>query len=199
MGERKPMETKLKLDEPAACIVCLSCLNNGRALGKWATIEKIAEEVNAEQITYIGQGETATYPSGTNYIGCKVCGGDEWELIDYEYLPHSARTLKAIYENAEQITELHNSNELAPIIILASWLDVGGYMTIDELVTYNEQNYIGEYNTPKDFAEHMADALAIFDGTENEVVANCFDYEQFYYGWLQHDYTQEQGHYWRNA
>ena len=193
------METKLKLDEPAACIVCLSCLNNGRALGKWATIEKIAEEVNAEQITYIGQGETATYASGTNYIGCKVCGGDEWELIDYEYLPHSTRTLKAIYENAEKITELHNSNELAPIILLASWLDVGGYMSIDELVTYNEANYIGEYNTPKDFAEHMADALAVFDGTENEVVANCFDYEQFYYGWLQHDYTEEQGHYWRNA
>lgn len=193
------METKLKLDEPAACIVCLSCLNNGRALGKWATIEKIAEEVNAEQITYIGQGETATYPSGANYIGCKVCGGDEWELIDYEFLPHNTRTLKAIYENAEKITELHNSNELAPIILLASWLDVGGYMSIDELVTYNEQNYLGEYDTHRLFAEEMVHTLGVFDGTENEVVINCFDYEQFYYGWLQHDYTEEQGHYWRNA
>jgi antirestriction protein len=193
------METKLKLDEPAACIVCLNCLNNGRALGKWATIEQIAEETTAEQISYIGQGETATYPSGANYIGCKTCGGDEWELIDYEYLPHSSRNLKALYENAEQISELHNNNELAPIILLASWLDVGGYMSINELVAYNEANYIGEYNTPKDFAEYMADALAIFDGTENEIVANCFDYEQYYYGWLQHDYTEEQGHYWRNA
>jgi hypothetical protein len=188
----------MKTDTPAACIVCLSCLNNGRALGKWATIEQIAEEVTAEQITYIGQGETATYPSGSNYTACKVCGADEWELADHEHLPHSTRNLKALYENAEQISELHNSNELEQIIILGEWLDVGGHMSIEELIAYHEANYHGEYNTPKDFAEHMADALAVFDGTENEIVANCFDYEQYYYGWLQHDYTEEQGHYWGN-
>jgi len=192
------METKLKLDEPAACIVCLSCLNNGRALGKWATIEQIAEEVTAEQISYIGQGAWLTI-NGTSYIACKRCGGDEWELVDYEYLPHSSRNLKALYENAEQISELHNSNELAPIILLASWLDVGGHMSIEELIAYHETNYLGEYNTQKDFAEYMADALAVFDGTENEIVANCFDYDQFYNGWLQYDYTEEQGHYWRSA
>ena len=186
----------MKTDTPAACIVCLNCLNNGRSFGKWTTIEQIAEEMTADQITYNGQGEPATYHSGANYIACKKCGGDEWELADHEHLPHSTRTLKAIYDNAEELLLLHNNDQLEQIIILASWLDVGGYMSIDELVTYHEANYLGEYNTPKDFAEYMADALGVFDGIENEIVQNCFDYEQYYYGWLQHDYTEEQGHYW---
>lgn len=188
---------KTTTNTPAACIVCLNCLNNGRALGKWATIEQIAEEVNADQITYAEQGEPAIYQSGSAYIACKRCGGDEWELIDHEHLPHSTRTLKTIYDNAEELLLLHNNNQLEEIAILASWLDVGGYMTIDELVNYHETNYIGEYNTPKDFAEYMADALGVVDET-NEIMAACFDYEQYYYGWLQHDYTEEQGHYWGN-
>ena len=186
----------MKTDTPAACIVCLNCLNNGRVLGKWVSIEQIAEEINSDQITYGGQGELATYPNTeTTFTRCRTCGGDEWELADHEHLPHSTRTVKAIYENAEQLTELYNTNQIFEILILSSWLDVGGHMSIDELVNYHEANYIGEYNTPKDFAEYMADALGIIDET-NEIMAACFDYEQYYYGWLQHDYNEEQGHYW---
>lgn len=190
------MNTTIKQDEPAACIVCLNCLNNGRALGKWLTIKQIAEETNNYQITYGGQGEPATYPNTEiPFTRCRSCGGDEWELVDHEYLLHNSRTVKKVYENAEDLIFLHDNDTLEPIRILSEWLDVGGYMSIDELVTYHEQNYCGEYNTNKDFAEYMADALGIIDET-NEIMSNCFDYEQYYYGWLKHDYTEEQGHYW---
>ena len=190
------MKTAIKQDDPAACIVCLNCLNNGRALGKWLTIEQILKETNNDHITYGGQGEPATYPNTeTAFTRCRTCGGDEWELADHEHLPHNTRTLKAIYDNAEELLNLHNNDQLEQIIILASWLDVGGYMSIDELVAYHEANYMGEYNTPKDFAEYMADALGLID-ENNEIMAACFDYEQYYYGWLQHDYNEEQGHYW---
>ena len=72
-------------NEPAGCIVCLNCLNNGRALGKWITAKQAAAEVEAGIITYAEQGEPATYPNtGTTFTRCRKCGGDEWQLVDHE-------------------------------------------------------------------------------------------------------------------
>ncbi len=188
-----------RTDEPAACIVCLSCLNNGRALGKWITAAEAAAEIEDETAhPYAGQGEPATYPnSETTFTRCRKCGGDEWEIADYEYIPRSCRTVAAFYENAEQLAELHNAGELDLIAELASILDSGGYMSLDELITYHETHYHGEHDDDKafgeDYAEQVGDTAAV-----PEHMRHYIDWE-WYAKELLYDYFTSNGHYWRSA
>ena len=191
--------TRGRNDEPAACIVCLSCLNNGRALGKWITASEAAAEIeNETDHPYAGQGEPATYPNTeTTFTRCRKCGGDEWEMVDHEYIPHSCRNARTFYENAAQLAELHNAGQLEIIATLAGCIDVGGYMSLDELVTYHETYYNGEHNTDTDFAQEYADGTGAFDEIP-EHLRHLIDMEQYAHE-LMHNYFSENGHYWYSA
>ena len=193
----KPL-AHIKQDEPAACIVCLSCLNNGRVLGKWISAHDAAAELADEtQYPYAGQGEPATYPNTeTAYVRCRKCGGDEWELADHEYTPHSCRSVKNFYENAAQLAELHENKELDQLNSLASWLDIGGYMTLDELIAYNENYYYGAYGSDSEFADNYIDGIGELD-TIPEHLQRHFDMDS-YTRELMDSYTEQNGHYWRS-
>ena len=190
---------RIKQDEPAACIVCLSCLNNGRVLGKWITAAEAAAEIEDETAhPYAGQGEPATYPnSETTFTRCRKCGGDEWEIADYEHMPRSCRTVAAFYENAEQLAELHNAGELDLIAELASILDSGGQMSLDELIAYHADNYAGEHDTEKAFGEDYADNCGDTDAVP-EHMRPYIDWE-WYAKELCYDFMSSNGHYWRSA
>ena len=194
----KPL-VHIKQDEPAACIVCLSCLNNGRVLGKWISAHDAAAELADEtQHPYAGQGEPATYPNTeTAFIRCRKCGGDEWELADYEYIPRSCSTVKSFYENAEQLDYLYNAGELDTIHELATILDTGGVMSLDELANYHENNYAGKYDNERDFAQEYAESV----GDENAVPEHMRPYIDWehYARELMYDYWQSNGHYWRSV
>ena len=149
--------SQIKQDAPSACIVCLNCLNNGRALGIWITAEQAAAEIDALIVTYAGQGELAFYPNTeTPFTRCRKCGGDEWEIADFEYVPRSCSTVKSFYENAEQLDDLYNAGELDTIHELATILDSGGLMSLDELASYHADNYAGKYDNDTEFGEDYA-------------------------------------------
>ena len=194
--------SQIKQDAPSACIVCLNCLNNGRALGIWITAEQAAAEIDAELITYGGQAEPAHYdianPNTENaFTRCRKCGGDEWELADYEHTPRTCGTVLSFYENAEQLNDLYDNDDLDLINELARCIDTGGYMTLDELITYHADNYAGEFANDKEFAEDYADNVGDTNGVP-EHMRNYIDYD-YYAKELMYGYWQSGGHYWRSV
>ena len=198
MTTTTPAELSAIIAEPSACIVCLNCLNNGRALGKWITAEQAAAEIDAELITYADQAKPATYPNTeTPFTRCRKCGGDEWELADTEYTPRSCGTVLSFYDNAEQLNELHQTGELDLLNDLARCIDTGGYMTLDELTAYHADNYAGEFANDKEFAEDYADKVGDTDSVP-EHMRNYIDYD-YYAKELMYNYWQSGGHYWRSV
>lgn len=181
------------LEGPSACVVCLSCLNNGRALGVWVSIDKAAEETAADEITYNGQGSAAQYPNGGTYTACNRCGGDEWDLVDHEYLPPSMRTVRAFYESAGTLAEYEDIDAL---LAFASWFDVGGYLPIDELITEHEDRYQSQYSSFEGFAEQYADSVGDLAAIP-EHLQHYIDWEAYARD-LSHDFYYESGHVWRS-
>jgi len=194
----KPL-AHIKQDEPAACIVCLSCLNNGRVLGKWISAHDAAAELDDEtQYPYAGQGEPATYPNTeTAYIRCRKCGGDEWEMADFEYVPRSCSTVKSFYENAEQLDDLYNAGELDTIHELATLLDSAGVMSLDELASYHADNYAGKYDNETEFGEDYAAQTGDLDAIP-EHLRHYIDWD-YYAKELMYGYMSSGGHFWRSV
>jgi antirestriction protein len=189
----------IKQDEPSACIVCLSCLNNGRVLGKWISAHEAAAEIDDKTANpYAGQGEPATYPNtGTPFIRCQKCGGDEWEIVDHELLPLGCSTVKSFYENAEQLDDLYNAGELDTIHELATILDSGGVMSLDELARYHADNYAGKYDSEREFGEDFAESV----GDANAVPEHMRQYIdwEYYARELMYNYMSTNGHYWQSV
>lgn len=188
-------------DQPAAWIGCLSCYNNGRLRGKWITAQQAADELADEidkgtKVTYGNQAAhttNSTTPSPT----CRKCGGDEFDVFDTQHTPASCRTVKEFYENAEQLAELHDTDDLTRLIVLADW--IGNTTTLDDLKTYDNENYAGQWNTFQDYAESYADDVGLLADMP-ETLRHYFDYEAFSRD-LAHDYYHDDttGHTWRSC
>ena len=177
---------------PSVCVACLSCLNEGRALGKWITAEQAAAEVDAEAITYGGQGEAMTYGSGAAFVGCKRCGGDEWELVDVEHVPYGFRELRGFYANAGELVECEDLDTLA---IFAAWYNVGGDITdLTELIAAHEDRYRGEWPSMRAYAEEYADSTGMTNGLPDHL-ARYFDYDVLAHD-LDMDHYMDGGHVW---
>jgi antirestriction protein len=199
------MSVSTTTGEPRACVVCLSCLNEGRALGVWLHIEDAAVEADASigcyceggdpctHITYGGQGEAAKYPSGALYVACKRCGGDEWEMADWEYLPPSLRTVRGFYELAQEWAALDDPEAL---YIFAKWYDPAGKLSVSELVTAHEDRYCGEWDSFRDYAEQYAEDTGDLAAMP-EHLARYIDWDAYARD-LEHDYYYDGGHVWRS-
>lgn len=177
---------------PCVCVSCMACHNEGRGLGKWITAEVAAAEVEAEAITYGGQGEARTYGSGAAFVGCKRCGGDEWEAVDYENVPHGFRGVRDFYDNAAQLADVEDVELLTTF---AAWFNVGCYITdVAELVAEHESRYRGEWSSMKTYAEDYAESTGMLAGLPNEL-ERYFDFDV-----LAHDLEMEHyidgGHVW---
>lgn len=130
------------LDEPAIWLGCLSCYNNGRLNGKWITAEMAAEPEAPETLNGLAeQVQVNDYTASR----CRKCFGDEFDVMDHQLIPKSCANAKDFYDNAEQLAELHNNEKLALIVILANNIDVAGHMSLDELVNYHDNYYMGEF------------------------------------------------------
>ena len=188
---------------PAAWIGCLSCYNNGHLRGKWITAQQAADEMNsapniveADKITYGGQAYEMKLAGGVQVTACRKCGGDEFDVFDTEHLP-TKMTAAEFYRNAETLAALDDAGDLERITTLASWL--GGSMTLDDLITYDETNYVGQWGTFQDYAEQYLDDVGDL-ATIPEHLAYYFDYASYARD-LAHDYYHDDttGHTWRSC
>ena len=192
------MTTTEQHTEPAAWIGCLSCYNRGTLRGKWITAQQAADEMNGDEITYGGQAETiTTHDFGTPYTAprCRKCGGDEFDVFDTEHLPTKMGLLE-FYKNAETLAALDDAGDLERITALAGFL---GMETLDELITYDENNYAGQHSTFQEFAEQYADDTALL-GDMPKNLSYYFDWEKYArdlaYSFLYDDAT---GHTWHSV
>ncbi len=132
------------LDEPAIWVGCLSCYNNGRLNGKWITAERAANEREPGSLETLGGLATVETVGDYTARRCVVCFGDEFDVMDHQLIPKSCANIADFYENAEHLFNLHHTGTgLEHILILASVLDPGGTMSLDELSHYHDENYIG--------------------------------------------------------
>ena len=190
------METKqiTAIDEPAIWLGCLSCYNNGRLNGKWITAEQATEPEAAETLNGLAElVEVNDYTASR----CRKCYGDEFEVMDYQLIPKSCANAKEFYDNAEQLNELHNTDQLILITMLAENIDTGGYMDLDELIRYHSDNYAGEHDSAKEFGEDYAEQTGDYDAVP-EHMRNYIDWEH-YATELLYDYWESLGHYWRSV
>jgi antirestriction protein len=170
----------------------MACHNEGRGLGKWITAETAAREVDAELITYGGQAAAMTYGSGAMYVGCKVCGGDEWEAVDVENVPYGFRDLRAFYDNAQGLWECE---DLDLIDTFAAWFNVGANITdLEELIQEHQDRYHGEWYSVRDYAENYAEDTGMLAGLPDHL-ARYFDFQALADD-LEHDLYHEGGHIW---
>lgn len=196
------MTTETTTTTPAAWIGCLSCYNNGHLRGKWITAQQAADEMNgapniveADKITYAGQAYEMKLPGGVQVTACRKCGGDEFDVFDTEHLP-TKMTAAEFYRNAETLAELDDAGNLEQITALAGFL---GMETLDELITYDENNYCGQWDTFLEFAEHFAHDVDLLS-TMPENLAYYFDYEKYARD-LAHSflYDDTTGHTWHSV
>jgi antirestriction protein len=191
--------TTTHLDEPAIWLGCLSCYNSGRLYGKWITAEQAAEPEAAETLNGLATLETTTGLTDLNISGnytvnrCRKCFGDEFAVMDHQLIPQSCADAKEFYDNAEQLAELHNTGELEKITLLASNLIME---TLGELLEYHENNYQGQYNTMRDFAEQLIDDGVI--EIPASLPAHWVDIDAIARD-LEHDHFEIAGHIWRNS
>jgi len=185
--------------EPAAWIGCLSCYNNGHLLGTWITAQQAADEQNElGTIIYAGRGEPAHYPNtNTPYVACVQCGGDEFDVFDTEHLPTKMGVLE-FYNNAETLAEL-DADTLERLTVLGQWLGNHPQMNLADLISYDDENYSGQWDTFQDYAENYADDTGLLDSMPDDL-RHYFDYEAFARD-LAHDYYHDDatGHTWRSV
>ena len=192
------METTQQAIIPQAWIGCLSCYNSGRLRGRWVTAEQAAAEIDADAITYGGQAEQVTteYSEGHTITRtvCSKCGGDEFDVFDQEHTITRC-TVGQFYEMAQQLDEMDRATHEA-LTVLAGWLMME---TLDELITYHEDHYCGQWDTFRDFAEQSADDVGLL-GEMPETLSQYFDWERYARD-LEHDYYHDTatGHTWRSA
>lgn len=178
---------------PAAWIGCLSCYNNGELNGKWITAQHAADEMAADEITYNGQALTITTGDYTA-PRCRKCNGDEFDVFDTQHLP-TKMTAAEFYKHAATLADLDDAGDLERITALASWLSGD----LDTLIAYDQDNYVGQYNTFQDYAEQYADDTALFADVP-EHLTYYFDMAAFARD-LEHDYYHDDttGHTWHSV
>ena len=105
--------------------------------------------------------------------------------------------MREFYENAEQLAELHDADDLTRLIALADWL--GNTTSLEDLKTYDDDNYAGQWDSFQDYAENYADDVGLLAGM-GETLRHYFDYEAFSRD-LAHDYYHDDttGHTWRSC
>lgn len=181
---------------PAAWIGCLSCYNNGQLRGQWITAhDAINDQDDYHTPGYKGLAEFYTTPAGTIGARCVYCGGDEFDVFDTEHLPHKM-TAAEFYKHAETLAELDDAGNLERITALAGFL---GMETLDELITYDENNYAGQWDTFQEFAEQYLDDVGDLAAIP-ERLAYYFDYEKYARD-LAHSYLYDDatGHTWASV
>jgi len=180
---------------PSVCVSCMACHNEGRGLGQWITAEVAAREVDAELITYGGQGQAMTYGSGAAYVGCKRCGGDEWEAVDVENVPYGFRDLRTFYDNAQGLWECE---DLDLVDSFAAWFNVGANITdLEELIQEHGDRYRGEWSSMRAYAEDYAEATGMLAGLPGDM-ERYFDFDVLAHD-LDMDHYFDGGHVWFTA
>jgi antirestriction protein len=157
---------------PRAWVGCLSCYGAGRLTGEWVDGREAATIPTTLATTATYHGTTSTYDR------CRVCGGDEWWVMDHEGYGPLLRGECSPAE-AQQLAEL--LDEVDERDAFAAWLDDHG-PEIDEdpadLAAAFADAYRGQWDSLESYAAELVDDLGMLRGVP-EAVARYFDLAAF--------------------
>ena len=148
---------------PRIWVGCLACYNNARLVGAWF------DAIDGDDITL------ADVHGGAQHVrpGC-----EELWVMDHENLPlrgecspHEAAQLARVVEEA------HESDREAFLVWALSGdqiEDGDGLPSVSEF----EERYCGTWPSFRDYAENLADDIALLDGIPDEI-ARYFDWQSW--------------------
>lgn len=172
--------------EPRVYVACLGCYNEGVLHGAWMDTDELESEWNFGDLR-----EDGSYPM----TRCKKLHHEEWAIHDKEYIPCGEHpdiddllvVMRAIEEHGDAFREWYEYN-------------AGHY---DDPVEMWEEQYQGEYDSEKDFAEEWASNCGyldpITDGwgrTTSNPLLNYIDWDWYWRAELRHSFTYSNGHVW---
>jgi antirestriction protein len=183
------MDTSIGND-PRVWVGCLGCYNAGRLRGVWITAAEMLDELAANHVTFKGLG----VPSDRGTL-CALCGGEEWDVMDSEGVPRDCQNVRGFMDNADALVEM-DADVLGRLIVLGGWL--GGSMSFNDLFQYDEENYCGQFDSFREYAEQLADDGLL--GDMPDMLAQYFDWDAWARD-LAYDYYYDDasGHVWRSA
>lgn len=153
-----------------AWVGCLGCYNDGRLTGAWLDAEQ------ASDLRSTSLADEGTYGNGSTFDRCRVCGGDEWWVMDHEGIPWLSGECSpsTFVEWAEAWAEVSDPD------MVTAYIDGTNTPTtpneLGEAVTDAYDNYTG-HSTVRDYAEEYADECLLADVPDE--VTRYFDYDAF--------------------
>ena len=157
------------MSEPKVYMACLASYNNGLPRGAWR---------DADQLE-----------SGKRNPG----SGEEWAIHDYDGVPNLGEhpDIEFLIEVMRCIEEIGDA--------FFRWFEYDSWNMSHhqgELEnTFNEQ-YRGEYDSPKAFAEEWATEVGWLSNNNNNPLFRYVDFDWYWHADLRHSFTYSHGHVW---
>lgn len=176
---------------------CLASYNNGVLHGRWidasSDIEEMQEEINAmlRESRFPNVTVTITCTECHNLgelfpgVTCPLCKGrceidvpsaEEWAIHDSEGLPRMFGEFSGLQAVADFV-ELVEDNDWIDEDAIVRIVDDAG--SIDEARDRLDDNYVGIYDSFRDYADETADEMIGSDGQSDSFIARYFDYASF--------------------
>lgn len=161
--------------ETKVYVACLGCYNEGRHTGAW---------VSADQLEW--RYEIAEGMNPQINKSCTILHHDEWAIHDYDGvpnlgehpdIPYLIKVMRCIEEHGEPFYEWFN-------------LDPHNKSHHDDLSEAFEEAYCGEWDSPKAFAEQMAEDWALLPHPQDDTnpLFRFVDFDWWWESDLRHDY-----------
>lgn len=176
--------------EPKVYVACLGCYNEGRHHGRWINADELEERWDDMQI----HGNPAPrYPEQSYPMTkCKRLHHEEWAIHDYDGVPNLGEHPDTPYliKVMRAIEWQHQQGDGEAFL---EWfnLDPHNKSHHDDLSEAFEEAYCGEWDSPKDFAEQMAEDCGYLPSADAKNPNPLFRFVDFDWWWqsdLRHNY-----------
>lgn len=171
---------------PRVYMACLGCYNEGRYHGQWIDADDLEGEMDYCSLHKRSDG---TYPM-TN---CKRLHHEEWAIHDYDGVPNMGEhpDIAFLIEAMRCIKE-HGDG-------FFRWFEQDSWNMSHlkgELSERFQEQYRGEYDSPKAFAEEYAAEVGWLSNDNNNPLFRYVDFDWYWKADLRHSFTYSHGHVW---
>jgi len=175
-------------EEEKVYVACLACYNEGRHHGRWINADELETQWEHGDLN-----DDGSYPM----TKCKRLHHEEWAIHDYDGvpnlgehpdMPYLIKVMRCIEEHKKPFLEWFN-------------LDPHNKSHHDDLSEAFQEAYVGKWDSPKAFAEQMAEDWGYLPGDYGGYAVNPLfrfvDFERWWKSDLRHSFDFSNGHVFR--
>ena len=173
----KEAETKNN-GKPRIYVACLAAYNAGQLHGGWINCDVSAEEIGK------AVKEILQYSPQAKYQACV-----EWAIHDCEGFGGITLSESESFETVAELAEAISKEGEA----FATFYDCNTYDSVEDALEKFSENYLGEFETEKDFAEEQLNENGTIEAVkEAGLAAYYIDFEAVARDWFCGDYWSSQ-------